>query len=160
MSVVVSDTTPLNYLILLGHIEVLPQLFGKLLIPPAVIREMQHAKAPRVVSDWAICLPDWVEVRAPLKDMSLQLGAGESEAISLALESPGSAILVDDRKARIEAEMRGIPAIGTIAILDLADEAGLLDFEMTIPRLQATNFHIEDTFLATALTKVRERKKH
>ena len=42
MSVVVSDTTPLNYLILLGHIEILPQLFGKLLVPPAVIREMQH----------------------------------------------------------------------------------------------------------------------
>ena len=38
MSLVVSDTTPFNYLILIGHIDVLPRLFGKLLVPPAVIR--------------------------------------------------------------------------------------------------------------------------
>ena len=55
--------------------------------------------------------------------------------------------------------MRGILAIGTISILDLADEAGHLDFEAIIPRLQATNFHIEETFLASVLTKVRARKK-
>jgi hypothetical protein len=46
VSLVISDTTPLNYLILIGQIEVLPQLFGRLIVPPAVIREMLHPKAP------------------------------------------------------------------------------------------------------------------
>ncbi len=159
MSVVVSDTTPLNYLILLGHTEVLPRLFGKLLIPPAVIREMQHAKTPRAVFAWTTQLPAWVEIRAPVSDMNLQPGAGKNEAISLAAELPGSALLVDDRKARVEAEVRGILTIGTITILDLADEAGLLDFEIAVQGLRATTFHAEETLLTAVLDKVRARKK-
>jgi hypothetical protein len=37
--------------------------------------------------------------------------------------------------------------IGTITILDLADESGLLDFEQALLRLLATNFHVEDALL-------------
>jgi predicted nucleic acid-binding protein len=50
VSLVISDTTPLNYLILIGQIEVLPKLFGRLIVPPAVIRERLHPKAPPTVT--------------------------------------------------------------------------------------------------------------
>ena len=159
MSLVVSDTTPLNYLILIGHIDVLPRLFGKLLVPPAVIREMRHPKAPAAVARCTASLPAWIEVKAPHTDLHLGLGAGEEEAISLAVELRDAALLMDDRKARAAAEGRGLLTIGTIAILDLADEAGLLDFESAIPRLQSTTFHAEATLLQPVLAKVRARKR-
>ena len=44
--IVVSDTSPLNYLVLIGADQVLPSLFGRVLTPPEVLAEMQHAKAP------------------------------------------------------------------------------------------------------------------
>jgi len=158
VSIVISDTAPLNYLILIGCIDVIPCLFGKLLVPPSVISEMRHPKTPAAVSAWAESLPTWAEIKAAQNDLGLRIGRGENEAISLALELTDAALLVDDRKARNEAELRGIFTVGTIAILDHADEAGLLDFEQAISRLLATNFHVEETLLEPVRSKVRARK--
>jgi predicted nucleic acid-binding protein len=160
VSVVVSDTTPLNYLILIGHVDVLPNLFGKLLIPPAVIDEMQHSKTPATVSAWATSLPAWAEVKAPRHELNLRIGRGEDQAISLAVEIADAALLVDDKKAKREAEVWGLLTIGTLTILDLADQKGVLDFEELIPRLLATNFRVEDTLIRQLLAKVRNRKKN
>lgn len=49
---VVADTTPLNYLILCGAIDVLPRLFDEIVIPEAVWIELSHPKAPAAVHDW------------------------------------------------------------------------------------------------------------
>ncbi len=57
--IVVSDTSPLNYLVLIGADQVLPSLFGRVLTPPEVLAEMQHAKAPPQVSAWAQNPPAW-----------------------------------------------------------------------------------------------------
>jgi predicted nucleic acid-binding protein len=158
MSLVVSDTTPLNYLILIGAVEVLPKLFRKILIPPAVITEMRHPKAPASVATWAAHPPDWIEIRSARHSLWLELGAGESEAISLVSELTGAALLVDDKKARFTAEQRGILAFGTINILDLADEMGLLDFEQAVTQLSATTFHLERSVLNEALRRIRARR--
>jgi predicted nucleic acid-binding protein len=158
VSLVISDTTPLNYLILIGESEVLPGLFGRLIVPPAVIREMQHSKAPPAVSAWAAAIPGWVEVRAPKAIADLQLDHGETEAIALALEMPNSALLLDDRRGRRVAEERGILVVGTIAVLDLADEAGLLHFEQALELLSATTFYVEDEIIRAARERVRARR--
>ncbi len=107
MSIVVSDTTPLNYLILIGHVDVLPRLFGGLLIPPAVVSEMQHPKTPPAVSAWISSLPTWAEIKARQHELNLRIGRGEDQAISLAAEIAGAALLVDDKKAKREAEVKG-----------------------------------------------------
>ena len=158
MNAVVSDTTPLNYLILIGEVSVLSLLFDKVFVPPAVIQELKHPKAPAAVSLWASSPPAWVEIRAPRTDLDQWIGKGENEAISLALELPGATLLVDDMKARIEAEARGLVTLGTLAILDLADGAGMMDFESAASRLQATSFYLEESLLESMLAKVRARK--
>lgn len=158
MSIVVSDTTPLNYLILIGHVEVIRTIFGKLLIPPAVLDEMQHSRTPQVVSDWARNLPAWAEVVPPRFDLGLRIGRGEDEAISLAVELAGTPLLVDDRKAKIAADKRGVLTVGTLTVLDLADELGLLDFSDAITRLLATSFRIEDAVIQQLRDKIRVRK--
>jgi predicted nucleic acid-binding protein len=50
--VVVADTSPLHYLVLVKVIEVLPQLFHHVLIPEEVHRELLHEKTPLVVRLW------------------------------------------------------------------------------------------------------------
>lgn len=159
MSLVISDTTPLNYLILIGQVDILRLLFGRLIVPPAVIREMSHKKTPTAVAAWAQSLPDWVEVRSPSKDLHLDIGSGEDEAISLAVEIGAAALLVDDRKARAAASEYGVLTFGTLAVLDLADEAGLLDFEEAVARLKTTSFHAEQAILDLLLAKVQSRTK-
>ncbi|MGO9449599.1 MAG: hypothetical protein ACLQDV_00945 [Candidatus Binataceae bacterium] len=49
---VVTDTTPLNYLILIGHIDVLPELFDQLLVPSSVVSELKHPEAPLATRQW------------------------------------------------------------------------------------------------------------
>ncbi len=62
--IVVSDTSPINYLVLIEADHVLPVLFGKVVAPPAVISELQHQKTPAKVSAWAASPPAWLEIRA------------------------------------------------------------------------------------------------
>jgi predicted nucleic acid-binding protein len=50
--IVLSDTSPINYLILTGEIEILPALFGQVVIPTAVLQELQHAGTPAEVQQW------------------------------------------------------------------------------------------------------------
>ena len=55
--IVVCDTSPLNYLVLIQHAEVLPSLFGRVIAPPAVMAELQHPGAPTIVRAWAAAPP-------------------------------------------------------------------------------------------------------
>ena len=55
--IAVSDTSPLNYLALIGEIELLPRIFTRVLIPPAVLSELNHARTPPVVVAWTANLP-------------------------------------------------------------------------------------------------------
>ena len=118
---VVSDASPLIALEQIGQLHLLESLFRKIFIPPAVAREV----APTVT------LPDWIEQQAlvhaigPLI-LSAALGAGESEAISLALEIRTGRVILDDRPARRLAQALHLPIIGTLGILLAAKQHRLL----------------------------------
>ena len=79
--VVVADTSPINYLVLIEQIELLPQLYIRILIPPAVREELKHPVVPSPVRDWAAHPPSWLEVLSPKSNVRIaQLDLGESEA--------------------------------------------------------------------------------
>jgi hypothetical protein len=79
--IVVSDTTPLNYLILLDIAHVLPALFGRVYAPSAVIRELAHPRSPELVRRWTDSLPAWLTIQEPTCiDLSLRLGPGGSRS--------------------------------------------------------------------------------
>lgn len=87
MTVVVADTSPLNYLVLIEAIDLLPRLYGRIVVPAEVLRELSDDGAPPRVSEWAMNLPEWVEVRSapPTDDPALSLlDQGERSAILLA----------------------------------------------------------------------------
>ena len=62
---VVADTSPLNYLVLIDTIDVLPQLFGRVLIPEAVALELRRPRTPPEVASWLTAQPAWLVIQAP-----------------------------------------------------------------------------------------------
>ena len=75
--IVVSDTSPLNYLVWIGAVNILPDLFGGIAIPEAVHRELLDAGAPEPVRAWALRLPSWVAVHpTQADDATLDLDPG------------------------------------------------------------------------------------
>jgi len=154
--IVVSDASPINYLVLIGADHVLPVLFGGIIVPPAVHSELLHINAPAGVKAWMARPPEWFSVQAPSAVGSeLDLDAGEREAISLSLELDADAILVDDRKGSLAANLRGLKTIGTISVLEFGAQRGLLLLEDAFARLLKTNFRIAPRLIAEALDRNR-----
>lgn len=96
-----------------------------------------------MVQDWAYSPPSWLEVIAPLElQTGLDLDEGETAAISLAIQLSADQLLIDDLRARQVAKNRQIDVTGTIGVLILAADLGLVDVRQMITRLQQTNFRL------------------
>jgi predicted nucleic acid-binding protein len=148
--IVIADTTPLNYLILIEEVEILRRLYARVVIPPAVFEELSRNAAPTPVRAWIAALPSWLEVRSPgslTLDLPSNLGRGEREAIALAEELQADQLIVDDRPARREAERRGFNVIGTLGVLEDAAHEGYVDLQIAIDRLRKTSFYIAPELL-------------
>lgn len=161
--IVVADTSPLNYLVLIGEADVLYQLYGRILIPPAVLSELQDPAAPSVVSAWMKRRPAWLEVckvTVAFEEYSEELDAGESEAIALAKEyGPDVLLLIDEERGRLEAQRHAIRTTGILGVLDDAAARGLVDLGAAIGRLRTTNFRASDSLLEWFLARDRQRKQ-
>lgn len=160
---VIADTSPLNYLVLIDAVHILPELFAKVTIPEAVLRELSARGAPPEVRAWISKVPGWLSVtraRMSLGDERLEsLGAGEREAIALALEDPSDALLImDEAKGRQEAANRQLRFIGMLGVLDKAAARGLIDLPSCIGRLSRTNFHITPSLLKALLENDLQRR--
>ncbi len=148
--IVVADTGPINYLVLIGEIEVLPALYGRVFVPLSVWEELTRPQAPKPVREWVNRTPDWFEPRASatFPDAALmRLDAGERDAILLAEELKADQLIVDEIRGRAEARRRRIPFTGTLGVLAAGAEAGLLDLRGAIDRLRQTNFHVSANIL-------------
>ena len=111
--IVVADASPLQYLVLIEHVDILPSLFGTIGVPPAVLSELSHPVAPEAVRRWAVNKPDWLLIRVPRETLvatHATLGAGEREAIALAVELSADALLMDDHRPMETAGGRAGPA--------------------------------------------------
>lgn len=152
--IVVADTSPINYLVLIEEIGILPKMYGRVVIPHTVREELVRASAPQLVRAWVGHPPVWLEVRSPLAvpDSALaKLDLGERDAIMLATELQADQLIVDDREGRREAERRAIPVIGTLGVLREAATRKLLDIRVAVERLQTTSFYVAPEVLAALL---------
>ena len=147
--IVVADTSPINYLILIELQDLLPKLFGRILIPKAVHRELRSAAAPEPIKRFLDEALDWLEVRtAPEIDPTLrQLDSGEREVIALALSIGADSVLLDERKGRHAARESGLRVSGTLGVICLAADQKLITLNDALDRLEKTNFRVSPRLL-------------
>lgn len=158
--IVVSDTSPLNYLILTGYVHLLEALYGRVVIPRAVWDELRSPGAPAEVREWVDAIPDWAEVREPVGPLAApNLDPGEREAISLALELRADLVLLDERRGRREAAGRGLAVTGTLGVLDAAARRGLIDLSEALTRLRRTSFRVRPNLLQELSRPSKEQEE-
>lgn len=159
--IVIADTTPINYLVLIGEQELLPALFCQVILPEAVLRELLATATPQVVRQWLSNHPQWLEIRkvtmAPDTRLS-HLDEGEREAIQLAEALGADLILVDEKAARREAARRQLATSGTLGVLDRAAEKGLVNFSQAFQRLKQTSFRMSPTVERFFLARNTQRE--
>jgi predicted nucleic acid-binding protein len=163
VTVVVADTSPLNYLVLIGQIEILQGLYGSVLVPQEVLAELTGSGAPPKVSDWIRSRPEWLQVRAVHADQNdpalQQIDPGERTAILLAQEEPDVLLLMDDAAGRAEADRREIPNTGTLGVLRAAALRRLVNLPAALNRLAATNFRVSRSLIEELVAEDSERKR-
>ena len=118
---IVSNTSPLRYLIAVGQADLVQKVFHEVLIPPAVLTELMHPSGRDDVRRWVEQHPAWLSVRElrsrPPHELTSTLDAGESEVLQLALEIHPDFILIDERLGRRIAASRGFAVIGALGLL-------------------------------------------
>ncbi|MFM9958113.1 MAG: DUF3368 domain-containing protein [Phycisphaerales bacterium] len=139
--IVVADTSPLNYLVLVGAEHTLGSLFTEVVIPSAVRDELLADAAPTAVRKWMGSPPDWLRVVDSAAGARIAgLNPGESEAITLALAMRADMLLIDERAGRAEAYRRGLEVTGTLGVLAAAAKRGMIDPIIIVSRLKTTSF--------------------
>ncbi|MBD2414905.1 hypothetical protein FACHB389_33820 [Nostoc calcicola FACHB-389] len=159
-SVIVADSSPLISLSIITQLQLLPQLYQRILIPPAVWDEVT-VQGVGLPGSQAVSQLTWLEIQAPeilvLEPLSILVDRGEAEAIALAQSTPDSTVLLDDAQARRVAERLGIRRIGTLGILRKAKNAGLIvEIRPYIEQLRSNGIYIRPSLIDAVLRDVRE----
>lgn len=146
--IVVADTSPFVVLVAIGHVDVLPTLFKELLIPPQVALELASSRRSQEVSAFIAAPPPWLRVVAPSFTETIPgLAAGETAAIALAGEVQASRLIIDEYRGRKAATKRGLHIVGTVGVLELAAEMGLIDLKTAFAQIKQTDFWISHALL-------------
>jgi len=161
MPEVIVDTSPLQYLHQLDLLDLLPEFYGKILIPESVVREIAAGHA------LGVALPElrtlrWMEVRrvSGLSVLPLvsDLGAGEREVLALALETENPLVVLDDALARRVARRLELTMTGTLGLLLKAKQTGrIARLEPFLDRLESLNFRLDRETRSSTLKLAGER---
>ena len=137
--IVIADTSPIHYLVLVDQIDILPRLFQTILIQNEVLLELDNDAVPPSVRGWAKHPPAWLQVRPidpALSPAIPELDLGEEAAIRLAQQQESATLLLmDDAKGRDVASRMGLRTTGTLGVLFAAARDGLLSLENVLPQI-------------------------
>ncbi len=149
--IVVADSGPLHYLILLNQAELLHRFYGQVVVPEAVLRELTSGRTPQPVRDWLSKPPAWLRVQvvpsSQLEFVTAELDPGEREAIALAHLLRADLLLIDEISGRAEARRRNLRVTGTLGILRIAAEKELIDVPEVLVQLRDTNFYVAEDLI-------------
>jgi len=147
MHEVICNTSPIQYLYQSGHLSLLKDIYQKIVIPEAVLKEIEDGRRLN------FSLPDlqtisWIEIRAikahRMLSLITSLGQGEREVLSLGVESPDSVLILDDLLARRYANYLKLRFTGTLGILLKAKQLGLIPaIKPKLKRFEELKFRID-----------------
>ena len=126
---VISNSSPLINFAALGRFTLLRELYGTIVIPDAVYHEVVVAGQGQPGAA-EVEQADWITREAVTNPTVIaalhELGRGEAEAVALAVENPGSLLILDERRGRLAAINLHVNIIGTLGVLLVAKRKGLL----------------------------------
>ena len=157
---VVSDTSPINYLLSIQQTDLLPKLYGQICIPVSLYNELSAADTPEMVRTWMTNPPNWLQVSSqtlPQPENLSYLHQGERDSIALALLLRADALIIDERRGREEAQKQNTNVIGTLGVLVSGYQHGLVDLANAIDRIWQTTFHASPKLLASILSTYRAK---
>jgi uncharacterized protein len=149
---IASNSSPLIALGQIGRLDLLPALFGSVLVPQAVIDETRASVGSR----------PWLRqtrLTQPIPESIAlaRLDRGEQEALALAIERDHLPIILDDLDARRVAERLHLPMTGTLGVLVVAKRRGLLrSLRTEIEALQSVRFFIGERIIERVLSDAGE----
>ncbi|MBD2092915.1 DUF3368 domain-containing protein [Microcoleus sp. FACHB-1515] len=155
---VVSDTSPLCYLLLINQINLLPRLYDRVIIPQTVRDELTNDRSPHLIKQWIETPPDWLEIQTVTVEPDAvleELDPGERQAILLVEQLNADLLLVDERQAREVARSRNIKVVGVLGILEAAANLEIADFPQAIALLQETTFRASPMLIQSLLEKFK-----
>ena len=155
---VVVNNTPLVALWVLGRLDLLQQLFGIVLIPPSV--QAEFVGAERTQRQRALENAPWIQTATLVNPRRILaytgLDRGEAETLALAEERNGM-VIMDERKGRRYAQRLGLPLTGTLGVLLLAKERGLITtVSSAIAQLQNAGLYLDAALVARVLALAGE----
>ncbi|HEY2292254.1 MAG TPA: DUF3368 domain-containing protein [Thermoanaerobaculia bacterium] len=160
--IVVSDAGPLIHLSLVSSLGLLREIYGQVLIPELVYDEVVK-KGEGMAGSAEVAEADWIEVTSHSPDSDLfrllrtHLDSGEASAICLAVERKAQWFLSDDRPARLAAEALGFQVKGTVGILAMAKQRGLISAVSPLLRhLQDCGVWLAEELVAKVLQDLGE----
>ncbi len=126
--IVISDTSPILSLALIGQLDLLRDLYRSIVIPEAVRAEIVSTDQTGAQE---VATLDWIGIRPIEPDVTLKLllrevDRGEAEAIVLALQSKADLLLIDERKARSVATYLDLNVAGLLDVLQAAKQQQLI----------------------------------
>jgi predicted nucleic acid-binding protein len=157
--VIVSDTSPIIALALCDKLDLLDKLFDQVCIPQAVYKELTIPNKPKAgeITEWAKQRVVPVKNTAAVAALSLNLDPGESEALSLYWEVTADFLLIDEKRGRTIAIRNGINTVGTIGVLLVAKQKGLLSaVKQSLDILIRNDFRISDILYQQILERAGE----
>jgi predicted nucleic acid-binding protein len=130
------------------------------IIPSAVRDELDRAQSPAAVRHWIESPPAWLELHmhldSPTDDALGSLDEGERAALVLAAALGAGLLLMDDRQGVRVARNKGFRVIGTLRVLQLAAQRGLLDLADAFERIKGTNFRYRQQIMDELLNEMRQ----
>jgi predicted nucleic acid-binding protein len=140
---VVSNTSPIMNLAIIGQLDLLRMQFSRIVIPPAVLAELRFdTNLPGAAVVRQALLDNWITVQ-DIQDQTVvrllqrELDRGEAEAIALAVQISAERILLDERDARRLAKSLDLPVTGVLGVVLRGYKDGqLTSLESTVADLE------------------------
>jgi len=157
--IIVCDSSPLIALSIVEMLDLLESIFKEVIVPVSVFKELSVANKPEAqrLSAWAQGKVVAVSNEKLMHSFSLILDMGEAEAMALYFEKAADFLLIDEKKGRKIALYNNINVVGTLGILLLSKQKGLLPLvRPIIERLQQSYYRISDELCRKVLELAEE----
>ena len=161
MRKVVVNTTPLIALSHVGQMDILKKLYGEIIIPKAVYRELS-VKTESTCKKAVDRSLEWIRVENIKNQMAktmykTQLHDGEVEVMILSKEIAADVVIIDDANAKKHAKYLGLPVTGTLGVLIKAKREGLInELKPILYQMTENGIYISQSLIELCLKQVGE----